>query len=73
MRLTQLLSVVGLLVASVIAAPTGVDGPSGFSGNFNAATASLDDFLKHAGDVTRFGLPKEGTCTPDKLIVRKEW
>ncbi|KAL1626138.1 hypothetical protein SLS54_002972 [Diplodia seriata] len=71
MHLTRLLPTFGLLAVAANAAPTGPDygPPTGFDGS----TAGLGDWAKNAFDVAKGGLLTEGSCTPDKLVVRKEW
>ncbi|EKG15519.1 Tyrosinase [Macrophomina phaseolina MS6] len=75
MRLSQLVSAAGLLVAAARAAPAapGYDGPWGLPSAFNPSTASLDGFSKHALTTALRNLPKEGSCTADKVVYRKEW
>lgn len=72
MRLTQLFPTFGLLAVAANAAPTGPDS-QGFPRNFDGFTAGLEGWAKNAFDVTKGGLSNDGSCTPDKLVVRKEW
>lgn len=75
MHLTKFLPAAGLLVATTNAAPTapGNDSPWGLPTAFDASTASLDGFSKHALETALRHVPKDGSCTPDKVVTRKEW
>ncbi|KAK7627011.1 hypothetical protein IWX50DRAFT_361424 [Phyllosticta citricarpa] len=62
-----------LLEVAIMCAGVSHSSPTRRFNAFNTSTISVADFASNALNVAKSSIPSTGECTPEKLVVRKEW